>query len=352
MNWYVMLCANSGITRKSTSVRIARDTVSNVLGVEALVEGRSTPEHLFDRLVDRPHMAIAVSELVTFLGRESYVIELPAFLTDLYDCPKQRSGGTVTRGQRMIENAYVTFISASTPSWLISAVNPTVVEGGFTSRCLFIYDEKPKQRVAWPVDMHTMARVGDLLQHTVARAQEVQTIELLPAAMRRFQTWYKSRDLVTDLPFLASFLSREDGHVLRMAACLAINDDTLAIDVRHIVAAIKIIAHAKAGALQIFSARGTTVRLAQGIEKISRLLIEAGGLGIAHTPLYAGVRNYMSATDFKIALEYMIELGMVMAVIEGRMADRRGGQRGRRYIRTDHLTRKDKMHALRQAVIG
>lgn len=352
MNWYIMLVAESGITRKSTAVRLARDIVSDVLGIQHLVEGRSTPEHLFDRLVDMPHMAIAVSELVTFLGRESYVIELPAFLTDMYDCPPQRSGGTVTRGQRVIENAYLTFISASTPSWLVSAVNPNVIEGGFTSRCLFIHDEQPKKRVPWPVDVGTMSHARARLVEAIAEAQAVSRVELLPAAMRRFEGWYRGRDTVTDMPFLASFLSREDAHVLRLAACLCINDGTLAIDRRHMDVAIKCIMHAKAGALQVFSARGTTVRLAQGIDKIARLLLEAGGIGVGHTPLYASVRNYVSASDFKIVIEFMIELGMVQAVVERHHRERRGGPAPRRYVRTDHTARQDKLKALRQAVLG
>lgn len=352
MNWYVMLVSESGITRKSTSVRMARDIISDTLGVMHLVEGRATPEHLFDRLVQMPHIAIAVSELVTFLGRESYVVELPALLTDLYDCPKQRSIGTISRGQRVIQDAYVTFLSASTPSWLIGAVNPSVIEGGFTSRCIFIREERPKQKVPWPAQGAPVQHHGDLLLSTVQRAQTVRTIELLPAAMRRYQTWYKSRDTVTDVPFLASFLSREDAHVLRLAACLCINDGVLAIDRRHIDFALKAITAAKASALQIFSGKGTVVRMAQGIDKITRLLAEAGGVGVPHTPMYTAVRHYLSADDFNIILSYMHELGMLQIAMEGRSSERSGGRRPKRYFRTDATMRRDKMNALREAVLA
>jgi len=352
MNWYVMLVSESGVTRKSTAIRMSRDTVSEVLSDAHLLEGRATPEHLFDRLAQQPHIGIAVSELVTFLGRESYVIELPAMLTDLYDCPKMRTGGSVSRGQRVIENAFVTFISASTPSWLVGAVNPSVIEGGFTSRCIFVHAEKPKQRVPWPSVATTITECATQLQSCIARAREVERIELMPAAMRRYQSWYRQRDTLTSDPFLASFYGREDSHVLRLAATLAINDGSLAIDLNHLNKAIRVIALAKAGALQVFSARGTSVRMAQGIDRITRLLIEAGAVGVPHTPMYASVRHFMSAEDFRIVMEYMNELGMVRIGIEGRTGQRRGGPRARRYFRTDKTTHREKVDALRGAVLN
>jgi hypothetical protein len=348
LNWYVMLVAESGVTRKSTAVRMARDVISDVLGPEAMVEGKSTPEYLFSRLAKTPQLAIAVSELVTFLGRESYVIELPALLTDMYDCPAERRGGSMSRGERIIVDPYVTFMTASTPTWLMGAVNPTVIEGGFTSRCLFILDEKPKQKVAWPTESVDMNDAKALLADTVSKAQRVKTINLMPSAMQKFSLWYKRRDTTTNIAFLASFNAREDAHVLRAAACLAVNDGTFAIDRNHLSLAIKLIAHAKAGGMLIFSGGGQGIKVAQGMDKISRLLIDAGGVGVGHTPLYAGVRHYMNANDFKICIAYMNELGMLIIGVENRNG---GGIKPRRYFRTDDTTKKDRMLALREAML-
>jgi hypothetical protein len=346
LNWYVMLVAESGVTRKSTAVRLARDIVSQFLGAERMVEGRCTPEYLFELLTREPHTAIAVSELVTFLGRESYVIELPALLTDLYDCPPERRGGSVTRGERIISNAFVTFVTASTPSWLQTSVNPTVVEGGFTSRCLFVHDEKPKQKVAWPSASIDTDHVRDLLHQAVKSARDVQKIELMPAAMKRFESWYRQRDTSSMIPFVSSFNSREDAHVLRAAACLAINDGTMAINVRHINVAVKLIAAVKAGAINIFQDGGTVIKSAQGIDRITKLLIEAGPLGIPHTRLYTAVRYYMQRDDFHITMDLMSESGMVQPVIENRLG---GGRKGVRYIAGDGMRSRTKMDALKQA---
>lgn len=343
MNWYVMLVAESGVTRKSTAIRSARDLLTRVMSVDNLIEGKTTPEYLFHHLIGHPHCPIAISELVTFLGRESYIIELPAFLTDLYDCPKEKRGGSISRGEQVIENAFVTFLTASTPSWLRTSVNPTVIEGGFTSRCLFVHDEKPKKKVPWPTTETDRDHLPILLQDTADRARVVKRIDMLPSGMRRFQSWYKKRDITSVVPFVASFNSREDGHVLRMAATLAINDGTLAIGKKHIDHAVKLITHVKAGAVKVFSDTGTALKIAQGIDRMVQMIIEAGPVGIPHTKLYTTVRHYVTADEFNIIITTMHELHMIIKLIENRQG---GGRRGIRYAKGDNMANNRAMEEL------
>ena len=348
MNWYIMLVAESGVTRKSTAVRYARDIVSHVLGVDKMIEGKSTPEYIFQQLTRNPHTAIAVSELVTFLGRESYVIDLPALLTDLYDCPKEKRGGSISRGEQVISNAFVTFLTASTPSWLRTSVNPTVVEGGFTSRCLFVHDERPKKKIAWPTASSDMTRVVQLLRETATAAQQVSEIELLPSGMKRFESWYRQRDTTSVVPFIASFNSREDGHVLRMAATLAVNDRTLAIEKKHIDNAVKLITFVKASAVQVFSDTGTAIKISQGITKVVQMLMEAGPAGIPHTRLYASVRYYTHADEFNLVMTSMHELEMIDKLLDNRAG---GGRKGIRYVRGSNLSNNRAMEQLMQTFV-
>lgn len=344
MNWYIMFVAESGVTRKSTAVRMARTTAGHM--VNDFVEGRATPEYLESVLVRQPHMPIAVNELVTFLGRESYIIELPALLTDLFDCPETRGGGgTMTRGERMIHNPYVTFISASTPSWLCNSVNPTVVEGGFTSRCLFVHEERPKKRVAWPQGM-VVTHVTQTLRETVRNAQKLRTIQLHDGGMRKFSNWYNRRDTSSLEPFVASFNSREDGHVLRAAACLAINDGSYAIESRHILNASRVIQAAKVGAIHIFQDSRKVIKAAQGIDKVIAALIEAGSIGITRNRLYLAARYYIHKEDFEMLMELMMEMGMVNGFVEH---TGKRGKKATRYIRTDRITSKTKLEQIRDA---
>ena len=352
MNWYIMLVAASGITRKSTSVRIARDLVRQ-LDIP-MVETRASSEFLWDTLtsMEEARLAIAVSELVTFLGKSNYAMEIPGMLTDLYDCPETRSGGgTMLRGAREMRDVYITFLSASTPSWLGEAINPAVVEGGFTSRCLFITADQPKHKVPWPTDAEISSSALLPALHSI-QSQAVRTplVELLPDAMDRYSTWYKGRDLSSQDPFVQSFQSREDSHMLRAAACLAINDGSFAVYRSHINAAIQLIREVKSDALTLFHDTGVPQKFQLGINRVTELLANAGSAGLGHSQLYLRTRHYLRGDEFNMIMLAMHEHGMV-----AKIEDKTPGRAGRapiRYIRSDKLMNRGSQRALRENLVG
>jgi len=324
MNMYVMLVAESGVTRKSSAVRsatkLARRFIETVDPTMDLLEARTTPEalearlHVAANLHGHSHLAISVSELVTFLGREKYNISMPGLLTDLYDCPEIRtSGGTINRGQSVLRQVYLSFISASTPSWLSRAVNPDVVEGGFTSRCIFVHREQRKKRVAWPEEIDDAELQNSLIEKLSSirfASNNNKTIGITANGRKRFENWYRTRPENRD-PFRSSFESREDAHVLRVAAFLAINDDAWEIQHNHVTRAIEIVQDAKDGGSKIFAGAGTSSRAILGVDKLRDTLMEAGLDGIAQSSITTKVRAFMDSATAKTALEILHELGMV-----------------------------------------
>lgn len=317
LNWYVLFVAESGITRKSTAVKLARDTVRKSSSIR-MIEQRVSPAKMLNDMAsdtfNKGHgqAHIAVSELVTFLGRDRAMIDLPAFLTDMYDCPDERVGGGSAHAEfTTIKNVFVTFLSASTPTWLRNAVNPDVVEGGFTSRCLFIAADTPKHKIAWP---SAQGLRTEELQHTlhtcVEKACETEHIELMDAAMTRYEQWYKSR-IPSFEPFLASFAAREDAHVLRLAACLAINAGTYAITLGQMNFAIRAIAGVKADASRIFEAGADPHGIALAAARTIELVCEAGPAGISRTELTKRIRHLAKLDELTVLLDTMHELHML-----------------------------------------
>lgn len=323
MNWYVILAADSGITRKSTAVnyaaRILEATQAGDLPVNTL-QGKTTPERLEEIMAEltlehgHSWLAISVSELVTFMGRERYTLAMPGLLTDLYDCPRQRhSGGTKKIGSTRADNIYVSFLSASTPAWLTRAVNPDVVEGGFTSRCMFITAYEPKKLIAWPEDINVSERVADFAIELIElhrRAVAYGTIKLNDTARETFTKWYRGRKLSDD-PFQQSFESREDAHILRLAATLAISDRRYQIDANDIKRAIKVIMLVKAEASVIFSPIATNSRLLPAVTRVRDFLIKCGADGCSQTRLVVSCWKQFKSQELKILLETMLEFGMV-----------------------------------------
>ena len=323
MNWYVLIVAESGLTRKSTAVTTATKLARKFIGEDgdpAIFDDKTTPEQ-FEYEISRrskefghAHISIGVSELVRFLGRERYKMALPGLLTDMYDCPEFRTGpGTIRSGQVTFREVYVNFLSASTASWLVAAINPDVIEGGFTSRVVVIHSERPKKRVAWP-DQYDAKEGEQELVHILRgireRGRTVQQINLTPNALKHFKKWYNSRTQKHD-PFNASWQAREDEHVLRLAACLAINDEGWLIEQLHISRAINIIAEVREDGSSLFEGTLRKDSVTLGIEKLREIFMNYGKDPIAQTELYLRMRTHMDASTLKLTLETMHELNMV-----------------------------------------
>lgn len=320
LNLFAIFVAESGTTRKSSAVRESVRFVRPLCGDDNyLIEAKITPENLESILhkqskeYGKSQASIAISELVTFLGREKYNEQMPTLLTDLYDCPELRSGGgTLSSGPRTLKNVFVSFLSASTPAWLLRAVNPDVIEGGFTSRVCFIVAEEPKQLSAWPkeVDQDARSKLAERLSAIRDKARDIPSILINDGARKTFERWYKGRTIYRD-PFRASFQSREDAHILRLAAFLCINDDTWVIQHNHILAAIKIITQVREDGASIFEGTGSNSKLVVGIDKIRDKLLAAGMNGLQQRELTKAVQPYMNAKYLNIVLDIMKDLGMV-----------------------------------------
>jgi hypothetical protein len=320
-NWYIILAAEAGTTRKSTAIS---SILGVVAGVDSILTGKTSPESLELYLHDstakggtaRAHFA--VSELVTILGREGYMSTMPGLLTDLYDCQELRtSPGTLQMGELIQKDVYVTFLSASTPSWLVTAINPSVIEGGFTSRVVFVVDDNRKRSIAWPKQREGehLDRVRQLYRRTI----DVKgPIGISTGGLKKFTSWYNSRASHTD-PFQSGFEAREDDHLLRVAGCLAINDGTREISSRYIGYGSKIIAEAKSRANTLFGGDFSYhAKLVGAIERVRDILIKAGTDGIKHSDLQRSIVRKLDATELRTLMNIMHECGMVQLFKVGR----------------------------------
>jgi uncharacterized protein YciW len=359
LNTYIILVAEAGTTRKSTAVRIATSILQDAGMLEHahLVTSSSNKAAMDEGLSkltadgNDAQLCISVSELVSFMGKEVHAISTPGYLTDIYDCPSER---VVERavGAKRISNLYPTLLSASTPSWLVRAINPDVIEGGFTSRCLFIWEEQPKRRVAWPQENALAGMLRGQMFSELKRVRELANkhnargIGITKNALARFVQWYEDRELVVNNSFLASFQAREDHHVLRAAGLLACNDCSFMIDHHHIGHAIKLITSARDKASHIFAPpEADHTRLATGIERVRAVIHEAGELGVQRTRILYATRRYVSVRELNYVLQLMHDLGMIRVFEESTR-----GRKATIYRRTDKLNSRAAFEALLDGV--
>jgi hypothetical protein len=325
LNWYLILAAESGSTRKSTAIASITRVVED--NGRPLLAGKTSPEslelllHEQTRMYGKASISFAVSELVTILGREGYMSSMPGLLTDLYDCPSERrTPGTLKSGEIIQKDVFITFISASTPAWIVTAINPSVIEGGFTSRVIFVVDDSRKRAIPWPRprDKNEDESIKRCLSDLRTTISSIEGIGISEGGLKKFSQWYTSKPSNRD-SFLSSFEAREDDHVLRLAACLCINDGTLEIQTNHISTAIKIISKAKAGANSLFGGDfSQSARLADAVTRIREILIDFGTDGIKHGELLRKMQKRLDAKELATLIKVLHECGMIQIFEVGR----------------------------------
>jgi hypothetical protein len=303
-------------------VTTAGGLVRDMLGPDDTIgylDAKMTGERLDQVLHERTHLygcgqlAVAIPELAVFMGTEHYVANMPTLLTDLYDCPVRRhGGGTIARGSSIQHDVWLSFLSASTPVWLLKTVNPNVVEGGFTSRCIFVISNKPKQSIPWPEETTDDARVLLLrdLQFIRSRARQHGPIVPTDQALSAFRVWYSKRTHALD-PYRQSFEAREDAHVLRIAALLCVNDLSWQITAPHIRTAIELVESIKEGSSLIFEGSETRTKYASALDTIRSLLISAGMDPIPRSVIYRRCRVWLSYEEVNMLLEVLHEVEAV-----------------------------------------
>lgn len=320
MNLYAILVAEAGVTRKSTAVKAATEIARQFMNASAphmrIIQNAMTASRMLLLLNDlteeygTSQIAIAIDELVTVLGKQNYT--LPGLLTDYYDCPSQRSGGSYGEGLIInVRNSFVSLLGASTPSWLNSSITGAIIEGGFTSRCLFIVAEARKRRIPWPQDRDTSAAsfassLGDIRLRATRIQQDVGGIPISEGGRKEFAAWYGYRDEHRD-PFRGSFEAREDHHVLRLAGFLCVSDGTWEIQYTHIKHAIRIIKAIKEDGAELFAKHTPIGKEVAGVAALCERLSAAGRAGLSQTQLGLGVGRYMTREQMNLCLAIMHE---------------------------------------------
>lgn len=351
MNMYLCLCAESGVTRKSTAVDHATK-VARLFDFPARnyewIQSRMTATQLEKKLSERTTKSghawgmISISEMVNFFGkaRSNGIVGL---LTDLYDCPGTREGGGSAGqvGETNIREVYINLITASTPSWLIEEITPSVIEGGFTSRTLFIWSEEPKKAISWPDENNhqgALEHFGMELFKIRNKLNEIgNKIKINEKAKATFDRWYRTRHHYRD-SFRASFGSREDSHILRVAAILCIADGTYQIQLQHIKAAIANVIRVRDEATKLFEGLGSKTGIVIAIDRIRDALVGAGKDVVTGTDIYRKTQAFVRKDQLHAILDVMRELSLLQ---QFEMPSRaKGGRPLMVYRGTSAITRK------------
>lgn len=327
LNMYVILVSESGIMRKSSSIRVATGFLREFLRrnniTVSLIESRVSMGELLHELSlstrehNKAHLVLIASELAASFGRAGGIGNVVALLTDLYDCPDVQTGAANAINKRPsynLQHVYSSFLAGSTPSWLSKTVTPTIIEGGFTSRCYFVLGKQRKRSIAWPNPIANadarevlLKQLGDIY----AESQSYSRINITDRAKNTFAEWYDRRTLHRDV-YRESFESREDAHVLRFAGLFAANERSWLVNENHVRRAIEFVGDVKDYGTQLFT--GVKVKTAdlKWIGKIRDVLIKAGEAGVTRANLSRRCNPVGARTgELRSTLHVMHELDLI-----------------------------------------
>lgn len=330
LNMYVILVSESGIMRKSTSIRFATsilrqffdETQSKTMLIESKASAGAITSELHYSTIKNgfAHMVFSVSELAAAFGRAAGVSALTALLTDLYDCPDVRSGGGSLSHDKIknvnLQNVYMGFLAGTTPSWLANAVTPTIIEGGFTSRCYFVVGRQRKRAIAWPSEagaeyIGLRRKLIDQLKEIVNESSAYSRIGISDSARARFTSWYNERVIHKDT-YRESFESREDGHVLRFGGLFAANERVWQINHDHIDRAIRYVSGIKSDGTGLFTGAAVRELDVKWLHKLRDVLLKAGEVGISRYDLTRQMNaRGLRTQEMRSTLHIMHELELV-----------------------------------------
>lgn len=333
-NMYIIFVAPPGIVSKSTTVNIGMNLLRQVEGVkfgpdsitwQALIQELQNAHEMF-KLSDGDeiyHTMSAItcvcSEFGNFLDpRDRAMVDA---LVSLWDGQVGTwSKLTKTQGDNLVENPWINVIACTTPDWIAANFPETLIGGGFTSRCIFVYADTKRKLVPYP-KFEVSDNFDDLQFKLVQDLGHIANIlageyKLTPDARKFGEEWYQKHydnppaGLVGER--FGGYIARKQTHIHKLSMVLAAAEsDKLIIETHHLDNAAKFTDTLELDMPKVFARIGVD----SDQRKIKSLVHLVWATGeISNVELYTRAFNTMSLKDYNSAMEGAAAAGFVKRV--------------------------------------
>lgn len=250
-NLYVVLIGPSGRTRKGTAIGIAKAMLKATAGVTVVPESSSGRQAMilamkrasknFEDPIDgkiKFHCSVTAfsEELSVFLGQGD--IAYLSNLTDWYDSKDDWEYETVGRGKDSLQGLCLNLCGGTAPDWIQSMIPQEALGGGFTSRVIFIVEEKKRKIVPEYVVDDATRELGEKLQRDLERIANLSgEMRFDEEGKQAYVEWYIDQDTklsagqaaIPDTRF-AGYCERRATHLRKlMLVCSASRGDDLTL---------------------------------------------------------------------------------------------------------------------------
>ena len=315
-NLYIVLLAGSAKCRKSVSSHIGINFIQELKSKPMIFSQKITNEALIKALLDAKIEGqscgiIYASELSVFLGKDSVASGLIPTLTDLYASPSRWSYHTRARGVEFLENVSVCMLGASTMDWLKTAIPADAIGGGFTSRVIFVYQDKPRKAILFPHKTEAMQLLKkDLAEDLNHIRTQRGPMNLTPEAIDFATKWYEKELVVTHDAKLEGYFGRKHDTMFKLAMCLALAEsDDRWIKPIHISHALELLRENEKNLGNVI-ATITSTDVGETSKTILNMIRENDT--ISHTDLLRKCWKIANATEIAEHIKTLIEAGEVI----------------------------------------
>lgn len=227
-NQYIILVSESARCRKTTAADIAIKLYEKALTRE-IVTGKITCA-MFYKDLDAEFRKSGTSsifvyspELGSLLGPDAYLSGLMTAVTDFYGCMESTGNRTKNQGIDVLKKVFVNLLGCTIPSWL-AGMPPDMVEGGFSSRVIFVVADSPRPPCPRLVYTPRMAELDEALQADLRTIAEIDgEFKMTPACQRFYESWYvREYAKIDDCdPRLKAYYGRKGDHLIKLSMCLS-----------------------------------------------------------------------------------------------------------------------------------
>lgn len=291
-------------------IPVASDESSRQKLIKSLQESASVDQTEHGDMIHHSSMTIHSSELTVFLGYGSR--EMLSMLCKWYDCENRYTYDTHARGKEEVPNVWVHLLGATTPGQLRAALPEDAVGSGFTSRVVFVYEEKKGKTVLKPSLSNEQIRLGELLAQDLAEIRNIVG-EFIPTAEyeERYYSWYaesESKQVFLD-PRLDYYVQRRPTHLFKLSMlCSASRGSSKILELEDLERAIDYLHAAEADMPQVFSGVGANP-LAAVQSRLGGLVKQMGTVPIS--TIAQMLADDASATQLMEAIQSLQQQGKV-----------------------------------------
>lgn len=320
-NLYSVLVGPAGRCKKSTAMRIGRELLSSVPSANFTSDSTTRERLILDlagTYVDGHSSMTAYStEFASLLTSSG--IDMVVFLTDIYDCPLEWTHRTKVGGTNKIKAPYLNMMGATTPDWIAKALPLDTVGIGLTSRIVFVYQDTPRVRPAFPILSPAQLKLKELLINDL---QVISGIEgqyiLSPEAKKMYEDWYQERLVnpnVSGDPRLAGYYERKPMHILKIGMLItATKSNKLVIDVAELKQTFDMLEVVEPRMQKVFAAVGKNP-LTYDIEQVLGAIIQRPG--IQFSTLMQMFKHSVRKEELEEVLQTLASAGYIKAPVQG-----------------------------------